>query len=103
MEAISVSISALVTPPPSVSPRPSSPSSVSIRMTRRVQSALAPPDQRIGATKGTLTTSTRILAIFIGRSPGRTAGDDEILAGDPARLLPAEEHGEGGDLTGLDQ
>src|SRR5258705_7655113 len=106
MAAISVSISALVTSPPRVSPRPSSPSSVCIWMTSRVQSALAPPDQRIGATKGTLTTLTSIFEIFMpppSSSPGRPARDDKILAGDPQRLLPAEEDGERGDLARFDQ
>src|SRR6476660_1536816 len=105
MAAISVSINALVTSPPRVSPRPTSPSSVCIRMTSRVQSALAPPDQRIGATKGTLTTSTSIREILMPAppSPGRAAGDDDILAGDAAGLLPAKKQGQRRDLAGLDQ
>src|SRR5215469_10161074 len=85
MAAISVSISALVTPPPSVSPRPRSPSSVSIWMTSRVQSALAPPDQRIGATKGMLTISTLIFAIFIAGSYGKNGS--AIVSGVPVLHL----------------
>src|SRR4029077_20469779 len=106
MAAISVSISALVTSPPRVSPRPISPSSVCIWMTSRVQSALAPPDQRIGATKGTLTTLTSIFEILIrqpSRSPERPARDDQILAGDAQRLIPAEEEGQCCDLARLDE
>src|SRR5581483_923550 len=96
MAAISVSISALVTSPPRVSPSPTRPSSVCIRMTRRVQSALAPPDQRIGATKGMLTTSTSISEILMlpFPSPRRAACDDDILAGDAAGLVTAEEQSE---------
>src|SRR5688572_29402469 len=49
---ISVSIRFFVTLPPNVSPKPTSPSAVSISTISRVQSALAPPDQRIGARSG---------------------------------------------------
>src|SRR5581483_9857308 len=106
MAAISLSIRALVTSPPRVSPSPVRPSSVWIRMTRRVQSALAPPDQRIGATKGTLTTSTSIREIFIaGRfsSPRRPAGNDQVFARDAPSPVAAEEKGQRCDLARFDQ
>src|SRR5262249_30546784 len=70
----------------------------------RVQSALAPPAQRIGATKGTFTTLTTIFAIFIARpvSPWRTARDDQIFAGQSAGRIGREEEGQRCDLADLD-
>src|SRR5277367_5044548 len=105
MAAISVSMSAFVTAPPRVSPKPTSPSSVCICMISRVQSSFAPPDQRIGATKGTLTMVTSILEIFITLPtlPESAAGDGDRLSRQAPRLLPAEEERHGRDLLGLDQ
>src|SRR5258707_8875511 len=102
MAGISVSIRALVTVPPRVSPNPRSASWVCIWMIRRVQSALAPPLQRIEATKGTLTTVTSIRAIFMAL-PQRAAGDGEGFTGDAAGFLAAEEQRQGRDLAGVDQ
>src|SRR5690349_1164051 len=57
----------LVGEPPSVSPSPTSPSSVSISTMQRDQPSSTPPDQRSGATNGMLTMVVVILLIFIAR------------------------------------
>src|SRR6266446_3484496 len=107
MAAISVSISAFVTVPPKVSPRPQSPSSVCIWTINRVQSELAPPHQRIGATKGMLTTVTSILEIFMMaracRLPRRASRHGEGFARQAAGFLAAEKKRKRRDLLGVDQ